>query len=96
MVELEDDRIALAAVDAGMLPQKRDQVLSSFFDQRFLALSRGGDVALFIGQVVLSVVFDSAWPAVVVSLPPCLPPPREFLQGFLRSATPTPPHKRNI
>jgi len=39
MVELEDDRIALAAVDTGVLAQERHQILDAFRNQSLLATS---------------------------------------------------------
>lgn len=37
MIELEDDRIALAAVDAGVLAQVRHQILDALRNQSLLA-----------------------------------------------------------
>jgi hypothetical protein len=96
VIELEDDRIALATVDAWVLSQKRNQKEGPFFDQRLLSLASQGDVSLFVGQVMLSMVGRSAGPAIVVALPSCPPPPGEFIQRFLALAASASPHKSKI
>ncbi|MGN6253660.1 MAG: hypothetical protein ACTHO8_01580 [Solirubrobacterales bacterium] len=96
VVELEDDRIGLSAVDAGMLQQKGDQVLRPLFNQRDLALSSGSDVSRFVRRVMLLLVLSPARSAVVVSLPACPPSPREFFDRLLPLAASTSPHKASI
>jgi hypothetical protein len=39
VIELEDDRIVLAAVNAGMFSEERDQIPGPFFHQGDLPLS---------------------------------------------------------
>jgi hypothetical protein len=96
VVELKNDGIALTAIDAGMLSQKSDEVLSPLFEKRFVALPSLGDVALFVCQVVLSVIVDPTRPAVVVPLPSRSSTPGKFLDRLPLSAAPAPPHASNL
>ncbi|HKF82063.1 MAG TPA: ATP-binding protein [Solirubrobacterales bacterium] len=96
VVELEDDRIVLSAVGAGMLPQESDEILGPFFDHRFLPLPGEGDVALLVRQIVLAMLGRPAGPAVVIELPTRPPPPGKFLCWLLPFAALTPPHDRSI
>ena len=77
VVELEDQGIALAAVDAGVLAEELDEVSGPFGDDRLLVEEGFRDVALFVRGVVFLFVGRSAGAAVVVSLPAGLSAPGE-------------------
>jgi hypothetical protein len=92
MVELEDHRVALSAIDAGMFAKKRDEILDAFGRHDLLPLPRLVDIPPTIGQVVLSLIQGPARAAIVVPLPSRFPPPGEILEWFLSMATPATPH----
>ncbi|HEX6204659.1 MAG TPA: hypothetical protein VFZ29_02485 [Solirubrobacterales bacterium] len=83
VVELQHDRIVLAAVDAGVFSQEGDDKKGPLFDQGFLALPGSGDVALFVGPIVLPLVLGPAGTAIGLSLPLLPAVPGEFLVWFL-------------
>jgi hypothetical protein len=66
VVELEDDKIGLAAVRAGMLAQERNEVVEAFRGDLLLSLSGLIDAAPTIGSVVLLLVRGSTRAAIVV------------------------------
>jgi hypothetical protein len=68
MVELEDQRIGLAAVDAGTLQEELDEIGGALGDDGLLAKQGLGDVALPVRGIVLVFVGGSAGAAVVVPL----------------------------
>jgi hypothetical protein len=77
MVELEDDRVMLTAVDARVRAKVLEEILGALERERLLPRARLVDVALPVRQVVLPVVLRSARLAKVVALPDLLPPPVE-------------------
>jgi hypothetical protein len=77
MVELEDDRVMFAAVDARVHAKVLEEISGALKRERLLPCSRLVDVALAVRQVVLAVVLRSACLAEVVALPDLLPPPVE-------------------
>lgn len=79
VVELEDHRIGLAAVDARVLAEVADQELQSFRPDLFLAAPSLIDIPCPMSPVVLALVSSAAGSAVVVALPALLPPPGEVL-----------------
>jgi hypothetical protein len=92
VVELENDRIGLSAVDAGVLSQVGNQILEALSDDSSLSGPCLLDVSPTVGPVVLLLVHSAARPAVVVALPARLPPPGESLQRLLFMAAPATPH----
>jgi hypothetical protein len=92
MVELEDERVSLSAVDARMRPKERDEVGGSLRRDGPLSALRLVDVALAVGGVVLLLVCGAARTAVIVSLPECFPTPRELCERLEFSAASTSPH----
>jgi hypothetical protein len=92
MVELEDDRIGLAAVDAGVVPQVGDEKLDAFSDDSLLSDARLLDVALAVGPIVLLLISSPTGPAVVIELPAGFPSPGKVLQRLLLMAAPALPH----
>jgi hypothetical protein len=79
MVELKDDRIGLAAIDAGMIAEVDHEKDESLFKLGFLSPGCSVDVALFVRLVMLAVVLGAAGPAVSLPLPSRAAVPREFL-----------------
>jgi hypothetical protein len=94
MVELKHDRIGLSAIDARVLAQIDDEEFEALDDQSPLSDSCLLDVPLTIGLVVLLLVRGAARPAVVVALPPSLPPPSEIVQRLFPRTAPASPHGR--
>jgi hypothetical protein len=68
VVELENQRIGLAAVDAWVLSKERQQSRGALDGRCTLAADSGGNVACAVCGVVLAFVGGTAWPAVVVAL----------------------------
>ena len=68
VVELEDQWIGLAAVDAGTFAEELDEIGGAFGDDGLLATQGLGDVALPVRGVVRVFVGGSACAAVVVPL----------------------------
>jgi hypothetical protein len=96
VVELQDDRVALAAIDARVLTQVGDQKGRSFGDLNALSALGLVDVATSIGLVVLPLVAGPTRPAVAVPLPTLPSTPRELVL-LLRLPAPTAPsHLRNL
>ena len=92
VVELEDDRVGLAAVDAGVGAEVLDEIRRAL--ERKLLLPAAGliHVALFIRQVVLAFVGRSTLAAHVVALTATLPPPIELAERLdLAAATASSP-----
>ena len=91
MVELEDQRIGLAAVDAGTLAEELDEIGGALGDDRLLATQGLGDIALPVRGIVLAFVGGSARAAVVVPLAAGLAAPGEVREreGLLAAAAGT-------
>jgi hypothetical protein len=96
MVELEHDRVAFAAIGAGMLAQIGQQIHESLGDQIILAAPRLVDVPLSMGPVVLLLVGSATGPAVVVPLSARFTPPSEVPQRLGFVAAPTFPHADKV
>jgi hypothetical protein len=60
MVELEDQRVLLAAVDARALTEELDQICGALGDQRLFPAHGIRDVALAVRRIVLLFVRGSA------------------------------------
>jgi hypothetical protein len=75
VVELEDDRVCFAAVDARVRFEVLDEIHGPIAKHLSLQLRRLIDVALAVGLVVLSAVGRAAWPAEIVALALPLPTP---------------------
>jgi hypothetical protein len=78
VVELEDERIALATVDAWSVGEERQELRSALLNDSSLAAEGLLDVALAVRRVVLAFVCGPAWAAVVVALAAGLPAPGEI------------------
>ena len=77
VVELQDERISLATVDARPLTEERHEAGGALRGDRSLAAKGVGDVAIAVRRIVLAFVIRPAYPAVVVALPACLAAPCE-------------------
>ncbi len=77
MVELEDERVGLSAVNAGPLAEELDEIGGALRDDRLFSTYGVCNVTLAVRCVVLLFIGCSAGAAVVVSLSARLPPPRE-------------------
>lgn len=77
VVELEHERIGLAAVDARLLAKEGHEVCGPLGYERALAAEGIRHVALAVRCVVLAFVSRPAYSAVVVALPASLPAPGE-------------------
>jgi hypothetical protein len=86
VVELEDDRVVLSAVQAGVIFEVPQEPLAPLDRKRSLPLASLRDVAQLVRGVVLVVVDGPARPAQVVPLPSLLSPPVEALDGFRLTA----------
>ncbi len=73
VVELEDEWIRLAAVNARPLAEEVDEIGGALRYDRSLAAQRVRDVALAMLRVVLAFVVRPALPGVVVALPAGFP-----------------------
>ena len=94
VVELEHQRIALAAVDAGVLAEEADEKGGPFADDGLLPSLRIGEIAVAVRCVVLLLVLSSASAAVVVELPACPPSPGKFGDRLGLAASSTSPSRR--
>jgi hypothetical protein len=92
VIELQDQRIGLAAVNARMSPEELDEERGSH--QRYETLPRlcVVDVSLSIGGVVFLLVCGSAPSTVVVELSSGTTTPREIGDRFPRLAATTSAH----
>ncbi len=77
MVELEDERVGLAAVNARPLAEELDEIGGALRDERLFSAHRVSDVALAMRRVVLLFIGCPAGVAVVVPLTAFLPSPGE-------------------
>jgi hypothetical protein len=96
VVELEDDRVGLAAVSAGVLAEVGHQEDESLFELGFLLARRRIDVALFVGPVELPVIGRLARATAGASLASLTSMPCEFLIRFLCFAARAPSHGRTM
>jgi hypothetical protein len=83
MVELKDDGVGLAAINARVVAEVGNEKDESLSEQSFLPPRSGIDVALFVGPIVLLLVIGPAGPAIGIPLPSRPPAPGEFLVRFL-------------
>jgi hypothetical protein len=91
MVKLEHQRIALAAVDAGVLVEEADEESNPFANDSLLPSLRVCEVSVAVRCVVLLLVLGSASAAVVVSLATCPTSPGKFGDWLRFAASSTPP-----
>jgi hypothetical protein len=89
MVELEDERVGLAAVNARPFTEELDEIGGALRDVRLFSAYGVRDVALAVRCVVLLFIGRSAGAAVVVSLTTLLPPPGEVRDWHELPAAPT-------
>ena len=82
MIELQEKRVGLAAVNAGPRAQEVDEIRRPFRDERPFSLHRARDITLVVQYVVLPFVGGSAGAAVVVALTARLPAPGKVQGGF--------------
>ena len=82
MVELEDQRIGLAAIDARVLAEELEQAHGSFLCECPLADLGVGDIARSMGRVVLLLVGGTAGTTVVVALACGYAAPGEVGEGL--------------
>lgn len=92
MVELEHDRIGLAAIHARVLAQIGDQVLDPLSDGSLPASPGRIDIPLAVRRVVLLLVGGPAGAAVVIPLASGFPTPGEVLRLLFLPAAPASPH----
>ena len=92
VVELQDERVVLPAIGAGVLAQIRNEVSGALSDDLARPSPRRVDIALPVSRIVLVLVRAATWPAIVVSLPSLLPAPGEFVQRLLLLTAPASPH----
>jgi hypothetical protein len=89
VVELEHDRVVLAAVGARTPAEELDKVFGTLDRKRLLAGHRLRYVARSIRGIVLAFVVRAALRAVVVPLPTCFATPGESLERQQLQATTT-------
>jgi hypothetical protein len=89
VVELEDERVAFAAVHAGPLAEELDEIGRAPRDQRPFSPDGIRHVALAMQRVVLPFVGSSTGAAVVVPLAPCAAAPGAVRDGQEPAASPT-------
>jgi hypothetical protein len=88
VIELENDRVGLAAINAGMGAEVLDEVDGPLERQDALAVARLLHIALPVRQVMLSLVVRSTSSTHVVALPTTFPSPVELGEGLgLAAAT---------
>jgi hypothetical protein len=68
VIELQDYRVCLPAVDAGMLAEKCNEEPHPLCDESLFPTPRCGDVPLTVGEIVLAFVSGSARAAIGVAL----------------------------
>jgi hypothetical protein len=88
MVELKDDGIGLATIDAWMFPQVCDQEVDAFGDDNLLPSPGRLDVPLAIRRIVRLLVLRTTWAAIVVPLPQFFAAPSEVVDRFSRLQRP--------
>jgi hypothetical protein len=91
VVELEDQRVGLATILAGMTGEVLQEEPHPLLGNCPLALPSLRDVPLAVGGIVLLLVRGATRAAHVVALPPLLPAPVEVVERFLLVASPAPP-----
>jgi hypothetical protein len=92
VVELEDDRVVLAAVHAAVICEVRQEKARALESERLLPLSRLVDIPLPVRRVVALVVGGSARPAEAVELTPRPATPGEIVQRLQLAAVTAPFH----
>jgi hypothetical protein len=90
VIELQDDRIILAAISARMLGEVPDEELGPLTSECLLACPRLVDVSLPVGDVVLVVIRRPARPAEIVPLSTRLAAPVEVLERLPLAASSAP------
>ena len=96
VVELEDNWIALSAIDTGMPAQIGEEILQAFSCQCFLAPDRLIDVSLPMTPIVLLLVGRPAGSAIVVTLTTRFSTPGEIFYWLPLAAPPASPHADKI
>jgi hypothetical protein len=87
VIELEHERVGLAAVDAGSRAKELDEICGALGDERLFPAHRIGHVALAVRRIMLAFVSRSAGAAVVVSLTAGPSAPSEVRERLGLSAT---------
>ena len=82
VIELQDHRVCLPAIDAGMLAEKCNEEQHSLGDESLFPTPRGGDVPLTVGEIVFAFVSGSAWTAIGVALRQRLSTPGRRTHGL--------------
>src|SRR4051794_8303301 len=82
MIELQDDRVRLSAIDTRPITKKIDEEQHPLGDERYFSTVRGRNVPLAVGEIVLSFVSRPAWAAIRVSLSPLAAMPSEGCYGL--------------
>ncbi|HLF69448.1 MAG TPA: hypothetical protein VI541_00655 [Actinomycetota bacterium] len=90
VIELEDEYVALTAVDAGMFPQESDYVSHAHIEYAHLPISCVIDVTLTILRVVFLLIRRPTKSAVVVQLPSFDAPPGKVRRRLTKTAAATP------
>jgi hypothetical protein len=86
MVELEDERVGLSAIDARSIAKESHEVHGALCRDRSLAAERVCDVALAMRRIVFVLVVGPTRSAVVVALFASLPAPGEVREWLCLSA----------
>ncbi|MGH2878078.1 MAG: hypothetical protein ACRDK4_00490 [Solirubrobacteraceae bacterium] len=86
VVELQDERVGLAAVDAGMVGKEVHEQTCAFSRDRSLSTIGVRDVSVTICAVVLAFVRSTAGLTVVIALAASLATPGEIRRGLALAA----------
>src|SRR5215212_8382363 len=95
MIELENDRVALAAVDAWMVVEVLDQKFRPLRVSPPVPCLRETDVLLTVRQVVLASILGLTGSAVVVALALRTAAPGEVRERLVLTASSTSAHRDN-
>jgi hypothetical protein len=96
MVELENDWVALPAIDTRVFPQIDEEILQPSCHQLFLAPHRLIDISAPMGPIVLLLICGPTGPAVVVPLAARLAAPGEVFYRLQLAAPSASPHADKI
>jgi hypothetical protein len=86
VVELQDERVALAAVEAWLLAEEGDELSGALDNELSFPANRLRDVPVTMRRVVLAFVLRPTGPAVVVALAKRFAPPSVVRQGLALAA----------
>ena len=93
MIKLQDERVVLPAIGAGVFTKEGHEIGSALGNDSFPAPPGGIDVALLVTGIMLVLVGGPTWPAIVIALPERFPPPSKINQRLLLVAAPADPHQ---